>query len=237
MNRKKSKEAFGGLALDFKLPNDEPAINPSFLKDIFGIRALKIQLGTFAELNIFLKRLFIGQMLESEDVILSDEQILVLRAIINKNFEVILPVKNIYPLNGVIDEKTAQGKKRPEKCYKFVFKHAFKNLKRIRSNNKSNEHMTSRCGTNTLGFCEYYFSETSKSIGVPLRMFFLPLTPDSCCNKRDESALKTINMSYMRLISNSDAFMRDLIYYPTKNLLSTVRCLSVPRSIHDQQMG
>lgn len=179
----------------------------------------KYQVAAFSELSILLKKVFSGRLSFYEDYILSCEEMMILSTIMTKKFDIKLPVYNIYKVRQLFDEDLYRTKKRPEECYKFVFKHAFKNLKRAYCDTQLDQQLSSLRPTKMIDFYEFYFGEMSKSLNVPLPHFYLPLTPDSYCNRNDKTVAKTINMAYANLISQSETFMRDFKTYLRDKLI------------------
>lgn len=179
----------------------------------------RCRLEAFSELSLVLKKLFLGKLNGTEDIILSCDEMMVLSTILIKKFDYEPPVSNIYKVLHLFDEETYRAKKRAEECYKFVFKHAYKNLKRAFCDAQLDNQLANGRALNSLDFYEHYFGEVSAKHAIPLSHFYLPLTPDSYCNKGNKTVPKTINMNYAHLVSKSELFMRDFMDYLTNKFV------------------
>ena len=173
----------------------------------------KHRMEVFSELSLILKKLFLGKLSCNEDIILSCEEMMVLSTIMIKKFDYEPPVANIYKVLHLFNENLYRAKKRAEECYKFIFKHAYKNLKRAYNDLQLEKQLSDNQPVSAQDFYNYYFGAVSRSQNIPLAHFYLPLTPDSYCNKNDKLAPKTINMGYAQLISKSGHFMHDFLIY------------------------
>lgn len=173
----------------------------------------KYQVNNFSELSTFLKKLFLDRLACNHDIVLNCEEIMIFTAILKKKFDVELPISNIYSVDFLFDADYIRTRKRPEECYKFVFKHTFKNLKRVYCDAQIDQQILNRKSVKIVDFYEYYFGNLSQTINVPISHFYLPLTPDSYCNKGKNSVAKTINMAYVNLITKSKHFMSDFEDY------------------------
>lgn len=202
----------------------EPSIWPSLdaIKRIQCNNQLgnKTHLNGFNELKNFLKLMFLYRLTNENDIVVSIDEIMILTALLKKKFGVDLPVSNVYLVDTLLDENFIKIKKRPEECYKFVFKHSFKNMKRMYCDAQFDEQMLNHQLTEIEDFYQYYFGDISAELGVPISHFYLPLTPDSYCNKNKQSVSKTINMGYMNLISKSGRFMKEFENYLNDQFIS-----------------
>ena len=172
----------------------------------------KLPLSEFSTLRNFLKKMFLGTLDDSKDILVNFGEIMIFAAILQKKFDVELPVYNIYPLH-LLKSEFYRSKKRPEECYKFVFKYAYKQLKQKYSRSHVERQILANQPDNFIDFYDYYFGEVSQARNIPISHFYLPLTPDSTCLKAEPLAPKTINLKYASLISMSPLFMSDFTEY------------------------
>lgn len=166
----------------------------------------------FGELRFFLKMVFNLDFTNLVDITLDYNQLRIIAAIINKKFLIDFPFRSLYGMDSFKSLCNVKTGKRPEESYKFVFKHAYKHLKQ-QFRNRNLE--LSKLGFNDLNlqFYKYYFQEASDKLGISINQFFLPLTPDSYCNKAQKAIAQTINVSYITLVCQSPHFMNDFMTY------------------------
>ena len=172
----------------------------------------------FSELRRFLKVIFNFDFSKLGDVTMDFSQLSIAAAIISKKFQVDFPIRSLYPIENFMSLYDLKSGKRPEESYKFVFKHAYKNLKAIFR--KKNVELA-KLGFNDLNlqFYKHYFKTTSEKLGISLNNFFLPLTPDSYCNKKQPVIAQTINVSYITLVCQSQNFLDDFMNYVNNSFI------------------
>lgn len=222
-----------GTPMDKRIMSNYPIVDLDAMKVAQPVRLnAKYHLDSYSELSNLLKKLFLDQLKSRDQFILSAEEMMVLAAILRKKFNEELPVANVYGLKTLFSDKIRQSKKRPEECYKFVFKHAFKNLKRLYCDMQLDHCLLDFKSGKMANFYEYYFGEASKASRVPLSYFYLPLTPDAQCNRFDSGAPKTINLSYVNLMIQSERFVADLMDYLNNKFISDYSQLIVLKIDH-----
>ena len=170
------------------------------------------------ELKPFLKALFNLSFDRLQNITLDYDQLSRAAAIINTKFQVEFPIRSLYSITSFNSLCSLKPNKRPEESYKFVFKHAYKNLKqRFRTDRPE----LSKLGFNDLNlqFYRHYFQETAEKLGIGINNFFLPLTPDSYCNKKLKVIAQTINVSYITLVCQSRLFMDNFMAYVNQSFI------------------
>lgn len=185
----------------------------------------------FSELRNFLKMVFALDFDNLVDHVLDYDQLSIAASIISKKFLIDFPIKSIYRMESFRSLYGMRTSKRPEESYKFVFKYGFKYLK---ENLKAQEVQISKLGSidfNTY-FYDYYFGKTSKDLNIEVNQFFLPLIPDSYCNRNQKVIAQTINVSYITLVCQSSRFMKDFPNYMNVVFIKDYRAL-INRKVDD----
>ena len=173
----------------------------------------------FYDLRVFLKTLFNLSFDPMSDAYIDVNNLRIAATIINKKFAQEFELCSLYTMDLFQALVTTKPIKRPEESYKFIFKHTFKSLKAAyradcaELSNLSFEAFNIR-------FYSYYFAETAARLNIGLYHFFLPLTPDSYCNKKQRIVAQTINASYITLVCQSQKFMRDFLTYVNNRMLA-----------------
>jgi len=176
----------------------------------------------FSNLRLFMKKMFLFKLDSHSIDNFSIEEIVLLSSILKKKFEINLQTQNVYPLsefNLVYNQKVT---KRPEECYKFIFKHTFKQLKK-KFLSKHPQHTSIKSQQFNLKFYNYYFSEAAQTTKLSLKNFFLPLSPEAQQLNKYSVVSKTINGWYITLIAQSPEFMKQLTSYINDDLLQNYR--------------
>ena len=172
----------------------------------------------FGNLRSLLKALFLFQMETLPISHLNTEEIVLLTCVLDKKFGVALPTLNIYALSDFSLVESNKISKRPEECYKFVFKYAFKQLKK-RFARKNPRQPNIKAQGFIQKFYSHHFGEASQSTKLPLNNFYLPLSPEAYPNKKHTVLARTINGWYVALLAQSPAFMAELVEFINKDLL------------------
>lgn len=178
-----------------------------------------INVGIFSELRIFLKTVFHLGFDRWSNFTLDFNQLNIAVNIISRKFLVDFKIRSLYVMESLESLSYMKSVKRPEESYKFVFKHTYKNLK---SQFKAHNPEFSKLGFNDFNsrFYKHYFHETACRLGISINQFFLPLTPDSYCNRNQNMASATINVSYITLICQSQVFLNDFLNYVNNSFIA-----------------
>jgi len=197
------------------LLEDEPVSESRGLEDISSCqRSLKDfdhSETQFGELRILLKELFLNNRINGYDRCLNGDEVALLSAVLEKKLSTKLVVRQIYNLQDIRIVDSLLPKKRAEECCKFVFKLAFKHLQ-----TKFAERLNVKTSTNDLllyQFYTYYFGDTAKNQKIDIKNFYLPLTSDVKNINSKQMIAKTINATYISLVSRSELFVQDIIAY------------------------
>lgn len=176
----------------------------------------------FDQLRPFLKTVFNLDFNTLADFALDFDELSIASAIISKKFGINFPIKFVYNMEHFRSLYGIKPSKRPEESYKFVFKHAFKHLKR-EFLMKKYEHTIIGHNDQTLNFYNYYFGEISQKLNIEISKFFLPLTPDSYCSRRKDGVSQTINITYITLVCQSRVFLENFMQYVNHSFLEDYR--------------
>lgn len=185
---------------------------------------------SFTSVRPVLKIIFRFIYPDTADFYLNFAEMSILDTILDKKFSSFLPTKNIYNLNDFRFLAAVQPTKRPEECYKFVFKHTFRHLKERFCRAKGiNLDKIKKQETMVL-FYDFYFKEVSINLNIGIENFRLPLTRDTYGLNIDSLVAKTINSSYIRLIIKSKPFLNDFMEFINTHFREEYTSL-IPRKI------
>lgn len=155
-------------------------------------------------LEIFLFKMFTQKSLSCKDFDLLKPQEEILQAILMRKFDKQMsveqmswnPQKKIDLINKFMN---STSKKRPEECYKFFLIRIIKYLKsKLTSQSPEQAHHDDDDEL----FYQFYFSETAKLKGLPLKDFFYPFN-----RKADKNA--KLNAKYFEKLKMGTAFLED----------------------------
>lgn len=124
-------------------------------------------------------------------------------------------------LNSYINHQAAsnvlsQKGKRLEENYKMVFKSAFKQMSsRFRIFTKGKRSITDQAS-----FYQYYFSDISDNVTIPLESFFHPNRKIKDSDQKSSAHQKTMNSRYLENLMVSTKFCDDLISYLETSFVS-----------------
>lgn len=163
----------------------------------------------FIDLKSALKAIFSEE--NNGNLFLSKQELKIFNIFIEKKFDrknLLAGFDNLNSLRKVVIRKT---KKRTEEIYKFIFKNAFKFLKKKFNSNQQAENLTKE--EKQYLFYNHYFKETAKFEKKSIECFFIPLTPSNRKHAKRAKLAKTINASYITLIFRSELFVEDFRDY------------------------
>lgn len=160
-----------------------------------------------------IKELLLRNNIERCDVHLSGEEIAILAAVIQKKLGLKMKTKQLYRVEELQVNENLLPKRRAEECYKFIFKHAFKQLQTPFVEQQVKSTKTKKSGSSLGNFYEHYFGEVARRESIDISNFYLPLTADAKGLNLKEVLAKTINTSYIALVCQSPVFVTDLLQY------------------------
>lgn len=176
----------------------------------------------FSNLRVFLKSIFLFSIGKQQFAPFSCGEIIILTSVMRKKFDISLKTLNLYPLSEFCAVYCHKIYKRPEECYKFIFKHTFKQLKkRFRERNPELPHIKTQAFLSR--FYTHYFTDAAETTNLSLINFFLPLSPEAFKSKKNNVVSRTINGWYITLIAQSPEFLEELIAYINRDFLNNYK--------------
>lgn len=167
----------------------------------------------FSNLHRFLRILFIEQNSLKRDMALNFQEMAILTAVIEKKIGCKIETKNIYALDELLVHKNQTSRRRAEECYKLVFKQVFKHLQTKFENANSEALESKPQQVKLIEFYKYYFAAAALSERLSIESFFLPLTADSKDLNTLNVSSKTINSTYISVITKSRLFVYECLQY------------------------
>lgn len=215
------KNSLWGQTQSISYENDKSSEEHFFRNSKNDLNTGKHQMSLFCfhELSKLLKGIFLGHIDVKADSKITIEEAIILTAIFHKKFGISLLPMNIYSYPELLACNEAKIRRRPEECYKFVFKYCIKSLKlKYQQNNPK------FLNIKTPGFLDsfytHFFGETSSQTGFALNNFYLPLTPEGKKNQRYSVIANTINSKYVRFVAQNHNFISDFLFYLNERFLT-----------------
>lgn len=182
---------------------------------------MQTSLKKFAKLFFLCFKLFVGQRIFTEDLILSPQEETIFNLILERKFfrrkkspeffqEFSVSVENINLLLA------KNNLKRPEECYKFIFTRVLKYLKK---RFKSTYNIKRSLDEN---FYKYYFHQTACFSDTRIESFYYPIGNKSSQDGSGEKKM-SLNADYFRLVFKSSLFVRHFKEFTSTILLEECR--------------
>ena len=176
----------------------------------------------FAGLRQVLTGLFLFSIEQNSPTPLSGEEYTLLASIMKKKFQISLNTHKIYLISDFCAVYCHKINKRPEECYKFIFKHTFKHLKKLFARNNP-KHNGIKNKAFIDDFYSHYFNDAAERLKLPIQNFYLPLSPEAFRNNKGRVISRTINGWYIALLSYSTSFFCDMVAYINGHFLENYK--------------
>ena len=166
----------------------------------------------FYKLVNLLKKHFHGLSVSDRDHNLSDHEIEIMKAIVDRKYRGLIktPIATCF-INELLKEiEHVESCKRPEENYKFIFKRCIKFLKErlyVHSAKKLRKRQLDEY------FFEHYFTEVCKQQNISMDLFRHPRR-----GQIGGSGPKTVSIEYIRTVAKSREFVKDFNSYMYRHL-------------------
>lgn len=187
------------------------------------VPVVQTELTLFQNLFFLCLKIFSGERIQQEDLVLSSTETVIFNCILQRKFSKkgktsernFCSMPKLSELEKVLASKNL---KRPEECYKFIHTRVLKHLKR-----KFRSSFNIKKDLDRL-FYTHYFHSVSTSFNLPIEKFVYPLasTPEDT-DRSLKTERKTLNADYFRLLFSSRLFKKGFEDYTSHILLSECR--------------
>lgn len=182
----------------------------------YHLKNKNVKLISLKRLYFLLLKIYFNTNIRLEDLKLRKYEIIILKeflrrkSIRNKAMVALLDNEEFKEQNSLSDLlaqfKESQSFKRQEENMKFIFKWT---LKKLRINLKDNPSFTDKDTYSEKGFYQFYFGELSEMWGIPLEVFYNPIS--------SKIYQKKFNKEYLTRLFSSERFKRDFLCFVNKD--------------------